>query len=401
MVYQSTHQRKVRGEAVHQPSEEKKEEWERIKRAFGDMSPELIMELLDKKYVTANGRVVRGSQIHEPMAIEGLEHKVRGKRWHEDKETKDYEEAKKRFMGEHSELVREAIEATYLVPKVEHFVQTPEVKRIKERVKLWLKVGYPVHLIGPTGCGKTTLAMHVAKELGRPTVWINGDESVTTTDLIGGYSQVEQETLRDRYIHNVFKSKDILKADWVDNPLTLACKYGYTMVYNEFSRTKPVANNVLLSVFEEGILELPTKFGEERYVKVHPDFKAILTSNSVEYAGVHRAQDALLDRMIGIYMDFYDFDSEVKIVRMHTGVSAKEAKKVVSVVRALREKLPDAQKPGTRACIMIGQGLKALDGYGKEDFEQLCIDIMTTKTKSPRDLSEKCTLIKEVIEESA
>ncbi|MDI6655300.1 MAG: gas vesicle protein GvpN [Candidatus Hydrothermarchaeota archaeon] len=371
MRYKVTHPKKVRGVAVHQTGEEKMKEEERIRQEFGDIPPEIAQEILDKKYVTANGRVIRGSQI--------------------------YKGAKKRFMDGHSELAREAIEATYLIPKVDHFVETPEVKRIKERARLWIKVGYPVHLIGPTGCGKTTLAMNVAKELGRPVVWINGDESVTTTDLIGGYSQVEAESLRDRYIHNVFKSRDILKADWVDNPLALACKYGYTLVYNEFSRTKPEANNILLSVFEEKILELPTKFGEERYVRVHPDFNAVLTSNSVEYAGVHRPQDALLDRMIGIYMDFYDFDTEVKIVRAHTGILAKEAKKIVGVVRTLREKLPDAQKPGTRACIMIAQGLRALDGHSAENLKQLCVDIVATKTSSPADLLENQRLVEDAL----
>ncbi|MDI6903291.1 MAG: gas vesicle protein GvpN [Methanocellales archaeon] len=400
MRYVEAHPRKVRGAAVHDTMDEKIMEEERIRREFGDVPPEVIDAILGKKYVTIDGRIVRGYQIHKPMAIEGLEHKVRGKAWHKEKDIKDYERAKKRFMEERPELVREVIEATYLVPKVENFVETPGVKEIEDRVKLWLKVGYPVHIIGPTGCGKTTIAMHVAEELGRPTVWINGDEQVTTTDLIGGYSQIEAESLRDRYIHNVFKSKDILKADWVDNPLTLACKYGYTLVYNEFSRTKPEANNILLSVLEEGILELPTKFGEERYVAVHPDFNAIFTSNSIEYAGVHRAQDALLDRMIGIYMDFYDFKTEVEVVKAHTGISTEEAKKIVKVVRALRDKLPDVQKPGTRACIMIGLGLKAFDGYTKKDFEQLCVDIVTTKTKSPADLAEKMKLIKEVTKEA-
>jgi gas vesicle protein GvpN len=376
------HPRKVRGERITESQEEKVEKREMLKEEFGNVPPEIIDEILSKKYVTAEGRVVRGEQLL-------------AKKWHKDK----YEKTREKFLAEHQELVREAIEATYLVPEVENFVETKQVKEIEDRIKLWVNIGYPIHIIGPTGCGKTTIAMKVAKDLGRPVVWINGDETVTTTDLIGGYSQVEAESLRDRFIHNVFKSKDILKADWVDNPLTLACKYGYTLVYNEFSRTKPEANNILLSVLEEGVLELPTKFGEERYVKVHPDFNLVLTSNSVEYAGVHRAQDALLDRTIGIYMDFYDFDTEAEITKAHTGISTKEAKKIVGVVRALREKLPEAEQPGTRACIMIAQGLQALDGYTKKDFEQLCSDIIATKTKSPKDLAAKQKLIKEVFKE--
>ena len=47
---------------------------------------------------------------------------------------------------------------------------------------------------------------------------------------------MEVSSMRDKYIHNVFKDKDVLKAEWVDNPLTLACKYGYTLIYNEFRR---------------------------------------------------------------------------------------------------------------------------------------------------------------------
>ncbi|MDI6856674.1 MAG: gas vesicle protein GvpN, partial [Candidatus Thermoplasmatota archaeon] len=215
------------------------------------------------------------------------------------------------------ELSTERVEPEFLVPIIENFVETEQIRRLKNRVKLWTKVGYPPHIVGPTGCGKTTLAMQVAKEMGRPVVWINGDEQMTTTDLIGGYSEMETESVRDRFVHNVLIAKDRTKYKWVDNPLTLACKYGYTLVYNEFSRAKPEANNVLLSVLEERILELPTMFGEERYIDVHPDFNIIFTSNSIEYAGVHRPQDALLDRMVDIYMDYYDFDTEVKIVQAH------------------------------------------------------------------------------------
>jgi len=140
---------------------------------------------------------------------------------------------------------------------------------------------------------------------------------------------------------------------------------------------------------------LPTKFGEERYIKVHPDFNAILTSNSIEYAGVHRPQDALLDRLVSIYMDYYSFDTEVKIVHAHTGLPIHDARKIVGIVRTLREKLPDAQKPGTRACIMIGKGLAALNG--NVNFEQLCIDVIAAKTSSPLDLLEKQSLVKDAL----
>jgi gas vesicle protein GvpN len=289
------------------------------------------------------------------------------------------------------------VETEFLVPTIESFIETEQVKKLKDRVKLWVKAGCHPHIVGPTGCGKTTLAMQVAKELGKPMVWINGDDQVTTTDLIGGYSEMEAESLIDKYIHNVRLMKGRTKYRWVDNPLTLACKYGYTLIYNEFSRSKPEANNVLLSVLEEHVLELPTMFGEDRYIKVHPDFNIIFTSNSVEYAGVHKPQDALLDRMIDLYMDYYDADTEVKIVQAHSHIPLQEARKIVRVVRTIREKLPDAHKPGTRTEIMISQGLNTLGDYSKEDFEQICLDVLANKIGNPRETLNRTKLIKEIL----
>ena len=319
---------------------------------------------------------------------------VRGKRIHKTAEERLSSQKKAESTVE---LSIERVEAEFLVPRVENFVETKQVRELKDRVRLWTKVGYPPHIVGPTGCGKTTLALQIAKELEMPTVWINGDEQMTTTDLIGGYSEIEAESRRDKFIHNVLIAKDRTKYTWVDNPLTLACKYGYTLIYNEFSRAKPEANNVLLSILEEGILELPTMFGQERYIKVHPNFTIMFTSNSIEYAGVHRPQDALLDRMVDIYMDYYDFDTETKIVQAHTGMQIKEAKKVVKVVRTVREKLPEPHKPGTRAEIMICQGLKAMDGYSRNDLEQIYLDVLATKIGSPEEFFKKSDLIKQII----
>jgi len=331
------------------------------------------------RYEPTHKRIVRGKSVHKTMEerLTMLEPKQ-----------------------EPIELSFEHIEAEFLVPTVENFVETEQVARLKNRVKLWIRAGYPPHIVGPTGCGKTTLAMQVARELERPVVWINGDEQTTTTDLIGGYSETEAESVRDRFVHNVLLAKDRTRFLWVDNPLTIACKYGYTLIYNEFSRARPEANNVLLSVLEENILELPTMFGKERYIDVHPDFHVIFTSNSIEYAGVHRPQDALLDRMVDIYMDYYDFDTEVKIVQAHTGISSQEAKKVVKVIRTIREKIPEPYKPGTRAEIMICQGLKAMDGYSKEALEQVYMDVLATKIGEPKEALTQCDLITEILSQN-
>ena len=337
------------------------------------------------KYVETHPRMVRGEPVHHTQSERKKEQVLERKK----------QELRKK-VGEKTYKLNETtvVEAKFLTPKSKNFVLTEAVKKYEDRAFLWLKAGYPVHLIGPTGCGKTALAIHIAEKLEKPVVWINGDEELTTHELIGGYSRIEMKSLRDKYIHNVYKSQDIIEPQWVNNPLALACQRGYTLIYNEFSRSKPEANNILLSVLEEGVLELPTKFGEERYVKVHPDFNLILTSNNIEYVGVHQPQDALLDRIAAIYMDYYDKATEIEIVKTHSKIADADVKKVVEVIRYLRKTLKGAEAPGTRPAIMIAQGIRIANGMSLDLFEQLCLDVIASKTKDSNELEKRKELIK-------
>ncbi len=76
-----------------------------------------------------------------------------------------------------------------------------------------------------------------------------------------------------------------------------AVKNGYTLIYDEFTRSKPATNNIFLSILEEGAAAVWSKMTDP-FVRVHPDFRVIFTSNPAEYAGVYDTQDALLDRLI-------------------------------------------------------------------------------------------------------
>ncbi len=66
------------------------------------------------------------------------------------------------------------------------FVETPAVRSLTERASSYLGAGYPIHFSGPAGTGKTTLAMHVAAQLGRPVALIHGDDEYGSSDLVGG-----------------------------------------------------------------------------------------------------------------------------------------------------------------------------------------------------------------------
>ncbi|MDO8688793.1 MAG: gas vesicle protein GvpN [Dehalococcoidia bacterium] len=274
--------------------------------------------------------------------------------------------------------------STLLEPRpLPDFVETPFIKGIAERALTYIAAGFPVHFRGASGTGKTTLAFHVASKLGRPVVMIHGDEEFSTSDLVGGEYGYRTRKVIDNFIHTVLKTEEDMSRKWVDNRLTVACKHGFTLIYDEFTRSRPEANNALLSVLQEKMLDLPAAREGEGYLRVHPDFTAIFTSNPEEYAGVYRSQDALRDRMVTLDLDHFDEETEIAITEAKSGLDRSDAAKIVPVVRALREAGVCEFSPTIRGCIMVAKALRILNGSvsaQSEMFRLLCMDILASES---------------------
>ncbi|MDP8214488.1 MAG: gas vesicle protein GvpN [Candidatus Euphemobacter frigidus] len=274
---------------------------------------------------------------------------------------------------------------TVLEPRaLPNFVETPQVIGVTERSLAYIAAGFPVHFRGVSGTGKTTLAMHIASKIGRPVMLIHGDEEFSSSDLVGGEYGYRVKKVIDNFIHSVLKTEEDMQRRWVDNRLTVACKYGFTLIYDEFTRSRPEANNTLLSVLQEKMLDLPAaREGNESYLKVDPNFTAIFTSNPEEYAGVYRSQDALRDRMITIDLDHYDGETEVAITVAKTDLSPPDAEKLINVVRGLRESGKCEYAPTIRGPIMIGKTLKVRGAVVSRDnpvFRETALEILTSET---------------------
>lgn len=234
------------------------------------------------------------------------------------------------------------------------YVITNYIKNITGRAILYLNNGYPVHLRGPAGVGKTSLAINIAKKIGRPILLICGSEEVNNENLIGGYFGVRKYSVEDNFITSVYKKEEMIRKTWNDGRLLTACKEGYTVIYDEFTRTPAEINNVLLSILEEKIVDIP--YGNtDNFIKIHPDFRIIFTSNPDEYIGVYRSPNALTDRMITIDIADMDEDTEKSIIMSRSGLGSEDAYKIMKLSRYVKNKLNDNDYASIRGGIMLAK----------------------------------------------
>jgi MoxR-like ATPase/Mg-chelatase subunit ChlD len=191
-----------------------------------------------------------------------------------------------------------------------------------------LKRNKHVLLEGPVGVGKTTVALAVAKFLGKPIFRVDGDERYTEHKLVGWFDP--PLVLAKGYTQDAF----------IPGPLTQSMLSGGILYINELNRMPEGTQNVLLPAMDERKIVIP-KIG---VVEAKPGFVVVATQNPEEFVGTSRLSEALKDRFVRIGLYYQSEIEEEAIVVKETGCRNIELVKLgVRIVRKTRE-YPDIKR---------------------------------------------------------
>lgn len=184
-----------------------------------------------------------------------------------------------------------------------------------------------VLLLGPTGCGKTELALMAAKAFDRPAHTFNfGGTQEARLTLIGKTAnRPKQGTV---FIPSPF--------------LNTISQAGAVHVWDELSRASIDAMNIVLPLLDRQakitVDEQESGTEGDWVVEKSPHLAVVATANvGFEYVGAGKIDLALLNRFdMAIYLDFPPEDSEREVLVGRTKVAAKLAEKLVKAANQQR-----------------------------------------------------------------
>lgn len=178
-------------------------------------------------------------------------------------------------------------------------------------VHVALKLGLNTLITGPTGCGKTSLPIALAAQLGRPVLRFNLHAETRVSAMVG--------------THKPISDGGVLSLRFHYGALVRGIREGYWIVLDEIDAATPGVLMVLQPVLEEDNRSLHIPETDET-VRFHPRTHIFATGNTLGYrsparvrhAGTNMMNTAFIDRFgMVIAADYPEREEEQERVRAH------------------------------------------------------------------------------------
>jgi MoxR-like ATPase len=206
----------------------------------------------------------------------------------------------------------------------ENFVITDENLRAVIGAKI---KGFPLLMVGPTGCGKTHLLSLISEYYKGNYEYKSLNGSVTIRDLV-------QERLLAK--DGTFAEKDMVLARWLRK-----AQVGFSMLHlDEVNAARPETLLALHPIMDiKGELELPYS-GE--ILKVNDNAMLAMSANEGdEYVGINAMNAAFQNRYVKIHLPYIQGKKLMQLLKNKTGVTED----VATAVQNTWEKYMHSRKP--------------------------------------------------------
>lgn len=206
-----------------------------------------------------------------------------------------------------------------------HFIEDPRAAKVLEFAFRRRKNAL---LVGPTGCGKSCLAINVAARL---------QESIEPFSCEG-------ETSTDHLIGKPWK-RPTGETVTVYGAAARAYKNGKILLLEEVDMANADILASLHRIMEVNQGYMVLNVGEEEIIEKNPNFCVVATANTIGtgedtfmYAGTKPLNQAFMNRFsLTVRMDYLPPDKEQKVLEKKTGIDAQIAQKLVQIAQEARE----------------------------------------------------------------
>jgi nitric oxide reductase NorQ protein len=244
----------------------------------------------------------------------------------------------------------------------------------------------PVSLIGPTGCGKTTLAMKMAYELNQRYTQIDKNGNAIVADFPKAENQLGNkiafpyieipchEDLTETHLVGRYNFND----EWLPGPLYTAAKNGGMVVLDEIVEARKDAIVLLHGLTDDRRVLYISKKNE--IITPPEDFMVVICYNPGYQFKTKDLKPSTRQRFTTINMDYPSKEIESKIIKTKTGIDTQTADRLVDIANEIRDARNSDQ-------INLDEGASTRLLIYAAKFYQKCIDM-----KIEPDFSDICRI---------